>query len=153
MNRMNPVFGRQKPGTFVFELLLWLFDHFNFDPYSELLKIAQPGSTSDFAAAFFRAIFAGWLIALMIWLLPFGETGRVTIIIILTYLIGIGGFVHIIAGSVDAISRVLQTPATVGSFFTDFFLPALLGDIIGGVAFVAIPNHAQIGPDRPLTGP
>jgi formate/nitrite transporter FocA (FNT family) len=46
-----------------------------------------------------RAIFAEWLIALMVWLLPGAESARVSIIIIITYLIGISGFNHIIAGS------------------------------------------------------
>jgi formate-nitrite transporter family protein len=52
-----------------------------------------------FGTAFLRAIFAGWLIALMVWLLPGAEHARVAIIIILTYIVGLGGFGHIIAGS------------------------------------------------------
>ena len=44
-----------------------------------------------------RAIFAGWLIALMVWLLPRAELAKVSIIII-TYLVGLAGFDHIMAG-------------------------------------------------------
>jgi formate/nitrite transporter FocA (FNT family) len=44
-------------------------------------------------------LLAGWLIILMVWLLPGVESARVSIIIILTYLVGISGFNHIIAGS------------------------------------------------------
>ena len=43
-----------------------------------------------------RAIFAGWLIALMVWLLPGPESAGASIIIILTYLVGISGLNHII---------------------------------------------------------
>ena len=35
-------------------------------------------------------VFAGWLIALMGWLLPFAESGRVWVIILLTYIVGAG---------------------------------------------------------------
>ena len=37
-----------------------------------------------------RGIFAGWLIALMVWLLPFAERARLWVIIILSYLICLG---------------------------------------------------------------
>ena len=34
-------------------------------------------------------IFAGFLIAIMVWLLPFAETARVGVIVIVTYVVGI----------------------------------------------------------------
>jgi hypothetical protein len=43
-----------------------------------------------FGVIFMRAVFAGGLIALMVWLLPGAESARVSIGIILTYLIGLG---------------------------------------------------------------
>lgn len=135
-------------GACIFAALLWALGHYKFNLYPELLMIAQKGTKFGFIDTFFSAIFAGWLIALMVWLMPFAETGRVAIIIIITYLIGLGGFEHIIAGSVDAIYRVILTPTTVGFFFTCFFFPALLGNIVGGVAFVAILNHAQVRPEQ-----
>ena len=135
-------------GAFIFAVLLWMLGHFKLNLYPELSMIAQKGFQSGFWDTFFSAIFAGWLIALMVWLMPFAETGRVAVIIIITYLIGLGGFAHIIAGSVDALYKVIMTPATMGLFLTSFFLPALLGNIIGGVAFVAILNHAQVVPDH-----
>lgn len=53
-----------------------------------------------FPATLLSAMFTGWLIALMVWLLPVAESGRVTINILVTYVVGIGGFAHIIAGSI-----------------------------------------------------
>jgi formate/nitrite transporter FocA (FNT family) len=46
-----------------------------------------------------RAVFAGWLLALMGWLLPGAQSARVGIIVVITYLIGLGNFDHIVAGS------------------------------------------------------
>lgn len=43
----------------------------------------------------------GWLIALVVWLLPLAGAGRLWMIIILTYFVGLGSFSHIIAGSVE----------------------------------------------------
>ena len=64
-----------------------------------LTDIGRAHVTSGFGIVLVRAIFAGWLIALMVWLLPGADSSRVSIIIILTYVIGLGGFNHIVAGS------------------------------------------------------
>ncbi len=102
------------------------------------------GLKGDFSSVLFRAIFAGWLIALLVWLLPFAESSRLWVIIIITYIIGIGGFSHIIAGSVETLYVVTVGAASWGDFFLKFVVPTLLGNIIGGVSLVAAVNHAQV---------
>jgi formate-nitrite transporter family protein len=99
---------------------------------------------ASFAAAFLKAIFAGWLIALMVWLLPSAESARVSIIIILTYLIGLGGFNHIIAGSTTVFYLVATKSLSWSGYVLRFFLPTLLGNIVGGVSLVAALGHAQV---------
>lgn len=91
-----------------------------------------------------RAIFAGWLIALMVWLLPAAEAARVWIIVIITYVIGLGGFNHIIAGSAPMFFLVVTHSISFGVYLVKFFLPTLVGNIIGGVSLVAALNHAQV---------
>jgi formate/nitrite transporter FocA (FNT family) len=49
------------------------------------------------------------------------------VIIIITYLIGLGGFAHIIAGSIETSYVVMLGEASWGTFFENFFIPALLG--------------------------
>ena len=103
---------------------------------------------SEFTATLFSSLFAGWLIALMVWLLPVAGDGRVAIIIIVTYVVGLGGFSHIIAGSVNALYALLGGQATIKAFFMMFLFPTLIGNIIGGVAFVAVINHGQAYPEN-----
>ena len=91
-----------------------------------------------------RAIFAGWLIALMVWLLPLAETARVAVIGIITYVIGLGNFAHCIAGSIEVLYLVMIDRLSWSGYFGTFLLPTLLGNIIGGVALVAVINHAQV---------
>jgi formate-nitrite transporter family protein len=107
-------------------------------------SIAVHALDGDFWNTFLRAIFAGWLIALMVWLLPVAETGRVAVIIIITYLIGIAGFPHIIAGSSEVFFALLTGLASPATAVTHFFIPTLLGNTIGGVALVAAINYAQV---------
>jgi formate/nitrite transporter FocA (FNT family) len=100
--------------------------------------------TGPLAVTFVRAAFAGWLIALMVWLLPFAETARVLVIILLTYLVGLGRFNHIIAGSTEKFYLLFTGAEDFGSFVFRFWLPTLLGNMCGGILLVAALNHGQV---------
>ena len=56
----------------------------------------------------------------MVWLLPSADTGRALIIILLTYVIAICQFPHIIAGSVEAAFGVVTGSATVADYVSVF---------------------------------
>jgi formate/nitrite transporter FocA (FNT family) len=103
-------------------------------------KAISPGPTT----VFYSAIFAGWLIALMVWLLPPAETGRIWIIIIITYFIALGGMSHVIAGSVDTLYLVVVGNISFVTYLQSFLFPTLIGNIIGGVLIVAALNHGQV---------
>jgi formate/nitrite transporter FocA (FNT family) len=98
----------------------------------------------SFGTVLMRAIFAGWLIALMVWLLPGAETSRVSVIIIITYLVGLANLNHIIAGSTTMFYLVATHSMSLAQYFARFFVPTLLGNIIGGVSMVAALGHAQV---------
>jgi formate/nitrite transporter FocA (FNT family) len=97
-----------------------------------------------FGLVFLRGIFAGWLIALIVWLLPYAESARIWVIVAITYVIGVAKFSHVIAGAIEVFSVAATGDATWSAALSQFVLPALLGNIIGGVALVAALNHAQV---------
>ena len=103
--------------------------------------LAEPPT---FGVALLRAIFAGWLIALVVWLLPFAESARIWVIVILTYIVGLAGLTHVIVSTIDAGFLVFVGDSSWTEFLTHSFLPALIGNIIGGTALVAALNHAQV---------
>ena len=95
-----------------------------------------------FSALLLRGVFAGWLIALMVWLMPFAESARVWVIIIVTYIVGVGDFAHIVAGSVDVFYLVGRGEKSLVDYLVYMF-PVLLGNVIGGTSIVAAIAHAQ----------
>jgi formate/nitrite transporter FocA (FNT family) len=109
-----------------------------------LAAIAHHSLRGGFGLTILRGIFAGWLIALMVWLLPASEGTRLHIIIILTYIVSLGNFSHIIAGSVDVLYLVNIGAVSWSTYFIGFMLPTLIGNIIGGVSLVAAINFAQV---------
>jgi formate-nitrite transporter family protein len=115
------------------------------EPVRQTLKVlGEHVFTGPLVITFVRAAFAGWLIALMVWLLPFAETARVLVIILLTYLVGLGRFDHIIAGSTEKFYLLFTGAEDFGSFVFRFWLPTLLGNVCGGVLLVAALNHGQV---------
>ena len=143
-------------GTAIFAATLSYFKVLDPKINEALASIAASEYKYDFATMFVRAIFAGWLVALMLWLMPFAETARVGVIILVSYLIGLAHFPHIIAGSVAALYGVFSGVNGIGEFLGVFFLPTLLGNILGGVMLVAVVNYAQVAysdSDRDNTDP
>jgi formate/nitrite transporter FocA (FNT family) len=66
---------------------------------SAMMEIGSAHLRQPFLMAFIRAIFAEWLIALMVWLLPGADASRISIVIILTHIVGLGSLNHAVAGS------------------------------------------------------
>ncbi|WP_051180787.1 formate/nitrite transporter family protein [Thermithiobacillus tepidarius DSM 3134] len=130
-------------GALLFAVAVGHSDVFAPPVQQAFLEIGRESLAGDFWTVLLRGIFAGWLIALMVWLLPAAETARVSIITLLTFLVGLGGLAHIVAGSVEALYVVVVGQAAWADYLR-FMLPTLLGNVLGGVALVAALNHAQV---------
>ena len=118
----------------------------SFDPdvQKSFVEIGHRDLAHGFAVTLLRGIFAGWLIALMVWLMPFAETMRLWVIVLVTYFVGLGEFAHIIAGTVSVSACVAAGEASLRSALLDFGVPCLIGNVLGGVVLVALLNHAQV---------
>jgi formate/nitrite transporter FocA (FNT family) len=130
-------------GAFIFAWVVSSTTVFSPEIKQTFMEIGREASEGAVFTIFLRAIFAGWLIALMVWLLPAAESARVWIIIIMTYLVALGGYSHIIAGSVEVFYAAF-TGAIEWSRYLEWVFPTLFGNIIGGVSLVAVLAHAQV---------
>ncbi len=136
-------------GTVVFA---WLISHpglFDAEVNKALRSLAEEAIKDSFWPMLIKAVLAGWLIALMVWLIPGAGQSRLLLILILTYVVALAHFSHIIAGSVEAAFNVFVGHISFGEYFTRFLIPTLIGNTIGGVSFVAILNHAPIRAELP----
>ena len=131
-------------GTILFAWALASTTLFEGEVHRAFTEIGSHALRADFATTFVRAIFAGWLIALMVWMLPAAETAHVAVIAFMTYLVGVAGLAHIIAGSAEVAYLVVRGFHGWDAYFGRFVAPALLGNIVGGVTLVAALNYAQV---------
>ena len=131
-------------GTFVAALLCTFTPVLTPELKAAMLDIAGQITNHTWMEMTFRAIASGFLIAAMVWLIPSAEAAQFHVIVIITYLIAAAGFMHIVAGSVEAFFLVLNGDLGVVPMVTDFFVPVLIGNVIGGTALFALIAYAQV---------
>ena len=93
---------------------------------------------------FIKGIVAGWLIAALVWMLPSAEGTEIFVITLITYLIALGGFTHVVAGSAEALYLLLTGSESLGRVVFVFFLPTLAGNLFGGTLLFAMLSYAQV---------
>jgi formate-nitrite transporter family protein len=89
------------------------------------------------------AIPAGFLIAAVAWLRAGSEGSGFASVLVLTYTIALGDFVHVIAGSAE-IFLLLFSGKIVPSVAAATIGLSLLGNVIGGTGLFALLAHAQV---------
>lgn len=115
--------------------------------HASMMDSAREVTAGTASIIFLKAIWAGWLVALMAWIIASThETiAQIALIWLTTAPIAGLGFKHSIAGATEAFYRVWTGDAPFADMFVGFELPAILGNIVGGVVLVALLNHGQTG--------
>jgi formate/nitrite transporter FocA (FNT family) len=130
-------------GAFLFAFAISRTELFEPDVRNAFVDIAHEALKSWWALTLLKGVFAGWLIAMMVWMLPASESARFFVVVVMTYLVALGGYAHIVAGSVEVFYAVLSGAASWGEYF-GWMLPTLAGNILGGTTLVAALGHAQV---------
>ncbi|MFD1216784.1 formate/nitrite transporter family protein [Microbulbifer celer] len=103
------------------------------------------------AGQFVGAIFAGWLMGLLGWMVASSaETiSRMAVVALITFVIGLGGLAHCVAGAVGIFCALFSPDAAVT--FADalkFLAIATLGNTIGGSIFVGLLKYSYVVNDE-----
>ncbi|HEX8720020.1 MAG TPA: formate/nitrite transporter family protein [Pyrinomonadaceae bacterium] len=138
-------------GALIFSLVLARTELFEPHVRQTFLEIGREAMASWWGLTFLKGVFAGWLIAMMVWMLPAAESARFFVVIVMTYLVALGKFAHIIAGSADTFYVVWSGAAGWGDYL-GWMLPTLAGNIVGGTTLVAALGHAQVAGEAKRAG-
>ena len=109
-----------------------------------IIEISHHAVAHGFFESIFLAIPAGFLIAAMVWLMPSAETARFHVVTLVTYIIAIGGFSHIVVGSFEAFMLLVNGEIGIGTMLAHFTIPVLIGNVVGGTALFALLAYAQV---------
>jgi formate/nitrite transporter FocA (FNT family) len=138
------VLGANILGTWMFAAMMRYGAPFDADVAPALESIAERTVAAPFGRTFLEAVLAGWMIALMVWLLPSARSARILVVMLITYVVAMARFSHIIAGSGEAAYAVLTGHASLSDYVWKFWLPTVTGNTIGGVVLVGLLNHAPV---------
>ena len=109
-----------------------------------MIEVSRELMNNSVSQMFFKGISSGFLIAAMVWAIPSAETAKFHIVTLMTYLVAIGGFTHIVAGSVEAFLLVTNGELSASAMLLQFTLPVLFGNIVGGSVLFALISYAQV---------
>jgi formate/nitrite transporter FocA (FNT family) len=109
-----------------------------------VIELGQSIMMNSGLQMFTKGIVAGWLIATMVWLIPAAQASKILVIVLMTYLIGIGEFTHIIVGSTEVLFLVFDGRLSFADYVLAFGLPTLAGNVVGGSLIFALISQAQI---------
>jgi formate/nitrite transporter FocA (FNT family) len=134
-------------GALIFALLLAYTPVVKPELHHSLDEVAAAATSGTALTIFYKGIWAGWLVALMAWLLAAAKetTSKLLLIWLTTAPIAALGFKHSIAGATEAFYRAATGGSSWGDVLFRFEIPAIIGNIIGGIVLVALVNHGQAG--------
>lgn len=137
-------------GTLAFGAILAFTPMFEREFHTSLLKLAEGATSGEFGINAYKSIYSGWLIALMAWLIAStrSTSAQLVLVWLTTAPIAAFKFPHSVAGAVEAFYLAFVGHAAWGDMIGHFIVPTILGNIVGGVLFVALLNHGQVAADR-----
>lgn len=112
-----------------------------------LAEIGHHLMENSVAEMFAKGVVAGWLVATLVWTLYSFERGTLAMIFLVTYLIAIGDFTHIVVGTVEVSYLMFLGQLEASPAVLRFFIPVLLGNVVGGTFIFALISHAQVRAD------
>lgn len=114
------------------------------DEYLEgMMGISRHFNENSLWDGFVLGIPAGFFIASIVWLLPSSKGFEIFTIFLLTYLIAIGDFTHVIAGSGELFLLVVAGEETIWRAFALIFT-TLCGNVLGGTGLFALLAYGQV---------
>lgn len=132
-------------GAFAFASLAALTPALNPRVLAALTQLGLDAAQNPAQTIFWSGVMGGWIIATAAWLVSGSHsiTGSVAVIWMLTFVVGLGNFAHCIATSGEVLIAVL-THHAAWSVYPRWFLPAVAGNICGGVGMVTILEYGQV---------
>lgn len=137
------VFGANMLGTFLVAFALTHMSLPSADYMGILTDISMHAVDKPFMEVFLMGIPAGFLIAVMVWMMPSAKGSEFLIIFTMIYLIALGDFSHVVAGSFEAFFVAFTGDISWMAAVT-YILGAGLGNILGGTGIFTLLAYAQV---------
>ncbi len=138
------VFLANVAGAFLFAMLCARTKALEPAALAAMVQFGVKAATLPAKEIFWSGVVGGWIIAMVAWLVSGSHsiTGSVALIWSLTFVVGLGHFAHCIATSGEILAAVLGHQLPALTYFA-WLLPAVAGNIAGGVLLVTLLEYGQ----------
>lgn len=133
-------------GTMVFAAVAYYAKVLEPQAFSLIFEKVSEKMDYSFITIFTKAIFGGWIVALIAWMVAASRDtiSQVFFIYGLAFLIPAAGLPHCVAGSSEALMSVFAGEHSWIDFGAGFLLPTTIGNIFGGIILVTLLNYGQV---------
>lgn len=108
-----------------------------------MVSISEKVAKLTFAESLVKGLPSGLLIAALVWMRPSAGNNFLWLVFLMTYVIAVGDFTHVVVGSCEIFLLAWRGEA-LGPMFVGNILPTLIGNVIGGTALFALLAWAQV---------
>lgn len=137
------VFVANVIGAFLAAALAY-YGYFSADQVESAVALSMSLAHTGWVTMMLQGIPAGFLLASLVWMLPNSRGFELWIVVLTTYIIALGGFTHVIVGSVEISILLLAGKVGVWYAFSGFLVPAFIGNVLGGTALFSVLAYAQV---------
>lgn len=138
------VLGSNVAGAAAFGAALWLTRTSQPAIWEAVGELSRHALAHGFGETLLRGVGAGWLMAALVWMLPNAGGARSLVVVVVTYVIVLAGFSHVVAGATEAAVLVLMGERSLASALGGYILPSALGNLLGGTVLFTVLVWVQI---------
>jgi formate-nitrite transporter family protein len=114
------------------------------DLLASMLAVSAPLLHKSALEVLALAVPAGFIIASVAWIRAAISDAEFWVVLTLTYVIALGDFTHVIAGSAETFLLLFNGQIEGIRALGGIIAPALIGNVIGGTGLFALLAHAQV---------
>ncbi|MFD1564615.1 formate/nitrite transporter family protein [Haloarchaeobius amylolyticus] len=114
------------------------------------MELAEKGVATPWWSLFTKAAFAGLIVAGVVWIVYASQDtiSRLVVVYMAFLAIPLGNLFHVVVSFTEMIYMVLAGELALLTGVTEFVLPVLLGNTIGGIVLVTVVNYFQTSERR-----
>lgn len=139
-------------GTFIFAFYVRHSGALTAADFSAFRTLSEHVLAATFGHTLVAGVFSGFLIACLVWVAPSIRGAEFWMILLVTYIMALGQFAHVIVGSAEAWFVVIDGSGTLTAVASGYVLPALIGNIIGGTGLFTLLAYTQVSTELEETG-
>lgn len=131
-------------GTAIMAMMFALTPMVTPETLEAMLAISHKVADLSFIDSFVKGLPSGLLIAALVWMRPSAGESFLGLIFLVTYVIAVGDFTHVVVGSCEIFLLAWSGEGALGEMMLTNILPTLMGNLLGGTVLFALIAWVQI---------